>query len=191
MLNCCVSFSVILSCLFSLSAFAGPINLNDLTPDPASAVFIVPDGSSATLYEDPEFSSVWLYGDIQTTPLDLTIEFTYDFYLAPDNTDNFNAYLYDPTTLARIAGYEVLVEETGSGRVVWDITGAAFLGSTVGLEFDLNSWDFVFDSHATVSDVATTTAAEAPVPEASTLLLFGSGLMGMAPLLRKWRKRSD
>ncbi len=166
-------------CLFPLAATqAAPIDLNTFTPDPSSAVSIAADGSSATIVEDPGLSSILLYNDSIHIPSNAaSLSFDYDFILGAGNADELNAYLYD-------SGFAHLTDSwigaTGTGTVTWNLAGASFLGSDVGLEFDLNSLDSLSDSAVTVSNVRIDTV---PVPCA--LLLFGSGLAGLLGLRRK------
>ncbi|TSA05867.1 MAG: PEP-CTERM sorting domain-containing protein [Deltaproteobacteria bacterium] len=170
-------------CLFSpQSSQAVAIDLNTFTADPDTAVTIAADGSSATMFEDANYSSIWLYNDSIFIPADATaLSFDYDFLLEANNSDELNAYLYD-------SGFNHLtdawISATGIGTIMWDLTGASFLGSNVGLEFDLNSLDLLWDSSVTISNVRLESAST-PIPEPCTMVLLGSGLAGLAGLARK------
>jgi hypothetical protein len=163
------------------------LNLNDFTPEPPEAVVIAADGSWATLSEDADFGVVVLWNEGISTALigAVDVAFTYDFHLGQDNLDDFEVVLYDPSTSAEYMSMLVDVSETN--RVGWDLTGYSF---PVGLDFHLNSWDDpntpgMLASYVTVSNLAISGDAPPPypVPEASTLLLFGSGGLAMLRFL--------
>jgi hypothetical protein len=86
-----------LSLFYPKSSQAVAIDLTTFMPDPATAVTIAADGSSATIVEDVNYSSIWLYNDSIFIPADATaLSFDYDFVLEANNSDELNAYLYDP-----------------------------------------------------------------------------------------------
>jgi len=87
--------TAILVSLFCSPAAAIPIDLNAFTADPDHDVFVAPDGSYATIYEDTDLGSVWLYNDaIHITGM-ATLTFSYDFVEGEGNDDVLDAYLYD------------------------------------------------------------------------------------------------
>ncbi len=104
------------------------------------------DGRTAELtqFEQPFGFHARLYGLIDTTPEDITIQFTFDF-----NPDffwgEFKAYLYDPLTSSFIAPYMVGAGSQAIEVVEWDISGAAFLGKPIGLMFESVPRTFVGD----------------------------------------------
>jgi len=192
--------AVLLVCFASLlflrgQAWAVAIDLNEFYAD--SSVTVAPDGSSAILAEDSTLISVLLsndpwYGDPGTDiPLDsVSLTFDYDFTETSGDTDEFYVWLFDWSThsvLNDIDGnpLEFRTDATGSGTVKWNLLGATFLDSNVGMEFQLNvlPGDVGTNSWVTVSNVNVN-----PVPEPATLLLVGSGLAGFWAAGRKKQK---
>ena len=171
MKRCCVVTVLLL--VIGGTAAAIPVDLNTFTADPASAVVIASDGSSATIYEDPSLMSVWFYNDALDVTDMLFLSFDYDFVEGMGNDDVLNAYLYDPSIGPSAVLADIFVEDTGSGSVMWDLTGISL--TVVGLEFDLNAYDFAADSYATIANVDLT-----PIPEPASLLLLGCTLIGVA-----------
>ena len=167
-------FSIaILVSFFCTSAAAIQVDLNTFTADPDYDVLVSPDGSYATIYEDPDLWSVWFYNDALDTTGMLTLTFSYEFVEGDGNDDVLDAYLYDPGIGPSAVLLEVFIEDTGFGTVAWDITSLGV--SVVGLEFDLNAYDLAADSHATISNLELT-----PIPEPGTLLILGGMLLGIA-----------
>ena len=175
-------FSIaILVSFFCTSAAAIQVDLNTFTADPDYDVLVSPDGSYATIYEDPGLWSVWFYNDALDTTGMLTLTFSYDFVEGEGNDDVLDAYLYDPSIGPSAVLIEVFVEDAGFGTVMWDLAGLGI--SVVGLEFDLNAYDLAADSYATVSNLELT-----PIPEPSSLLLLAATLLGLVGTHRMTKK---
>ena len=180
---------------FQAQAHAVSIDLNDFYADPS--VTVASDGSSATLAEDSNLVSVWLSNDPSfgepgiDIPLDsMSLTFDYNFAEGAGNIDEFYARLFDSAAYSVLNDtdgnpLEFWTDATGSGTVTWNLLGAGFLGSNVGMEFQLNALpgDFSTDSWVTVSDVSIN-----PIPEPTTLFLIGSGLAGFFAARRKKQK---
>jgi len=172
-----------------------PIDLNDFYAD--FSVTISPDGTSALMAEDPSLSAVYLandpfFGDpgIAVPANLLSLEFYLNFFMAEDNEDTFLATLFDGDTGGFIADF--YLDDSWEGLVFWDLSTLDPATTLFGLEFQLNAWDWLADSTASISGLLFRTADlnteyPDPIPEPGTLFLLGAGLAGLAI----WRRKRD
>lgn len=163
-------------------------------------VDINPSGLSATLYEDPGLGSVLLsndpyFGDpgIPIPENVLTLQFAYIFSEAAGNSDYFYAKVFNGDTGEILCDFMLgnpnVDGEYYHDQVYWDLSLFNFSGvSRLGLEFQLNSDDMLYDSYLAVGKIyfQTDDAPQIdPVPEPSTVMLLGIGLIGLVNIGRK------
>ncbi len=185
---------------FSLSAEATPIYLNQLYMDPGAPVSIAADGSSATFTEDPSLFSVFLsnvpgFGDPQlvTASDGATLSFDYSFLRAPGNDDLFHFAVLNGLSGDTLGTpYDLFVTDSASGTASFGMT--ALVGTTLGLQFELVSFDALFDSVLTISNLRLDLPVVEPPPTSVTEP--GSGALAIAGLLgiavaRRRRSKPD
>ncbi|RLC74108.1 MAG: hypothetical protein DRI61_17195 [Chloroflexi bacterium] len=188
-------FALVLFSFSTVSAAIIPIDLNDFYADPSVDVAL--DGSWATMYEDSflGYDVIYLSNDpgmgdpgIEVPADLLSLNFDYNYSEGTGNSDMFYAWVFDPDTYTVID--ELWIEDSDSGTISWDLSGIDPGITLLGLEFQLNSWDALYESCVEISNVHVETSP-APVPEPCTMILLCSALAGMLGIrMRKSFKAS-
>lgn len=163
-------------------AWPAPIDLNNFYKDPT--VTVAADGASAVLEEDSGLASVLLANDpglgdpvIIVPAAGSFLAFEYNFVERAGNDDEFGALIVDAATHGSAGtAYEFFTQNSGSGTVVFDLSG--LVGASIGLQFQLAALpgDITLDSSVTVSNVRVEQNA---ISEPEIVLLFLTGLIGL------------
>jgi len=175
-----------------------PLNLNDFFPvDPADPVTITPDGSSATIGEDPFFSPILLTNDpgaghptiiIPAPGRILAFEFDFDEPAGVGNDDEFGAFVLDGSTGSSIdPAFEFFAADTSSGTVEFDLS--TLVGELLGMQFQLlaGPGDDPFaslTSTVTISNLRLVDPVAVPAP-GSLVLLLGAALLAAGARMRR------
>ena len=167
---------VFIAVFSATNVFAIPVDLSTFDIIDDTVTVFGHDNSSATIteYWGPDTLLDW---DLSIPYDALSLTFSYELVVAPNNDDYFDFYFSDLSDPGDSFGGD---EDIYAGMVTKDLTG--FAGSTLPLAFALNyGWsDWGYDSVLTISNVKIN-----PIPEPATLLLVSAGLIGMARIRKK------
>jgi hypothetical protein len=181
-------------CLFfSPQVHAIPVDLTSFESD--QSVTVGPGNSYATITEDSLNAPVGLLNSGLDIPADaLSLSFNYKLEVAAFNEDYFDFYfgdLSDPSDY-NFGGYNNTDEKIiYEGTISEDLTSLA--GGKLPIAFVLNyGYDDGVDNDGNFVDYLGSTLTIShvqinPVPEPATLLLLGSGLLGIIGFKKKKR----
>ena len=175
-------------CVWSTS-FAAPIDLSTFDTYPGVGVDVFWDINTgttmATFTEDPFCDALYLYNDNYLVADDAT-NLTFDYSLSYGQGDYLDHFVFE-LNYSPVLDI-VLNDNQHLSLGLFDIDLMPYRGTIISLAWGLLwSGDLDAGSEATISniDLATEDEQPAPVPEPGTMLLLGSGLVGLA----SFRKR--
>lgn len=152
--------------------------------DPATnSHYSLPGGGQAQLADDNTYFDVSLEQTFDLPANTLEIIFDFGWNLSSPGTDFTQAVLIDSAgnMLDLLAGVD-RAQANNTGTTTTAIGNLA--GQTVTLRFELQDGDFVVPDTFSIGNIHITQSAQ-PMPVPATLLLFSSGLLGLA--LRQWQ----
>jgi len=166
--------------LCGATAFALPVDLSTFTAED----YVTESGGTVTFEESFDYAAIYFYDDSFLVPDDAsTLSFEYELDLGDNDYDDYLTF--------EINYFEdFYVDTEGPGSHSTDLS--PYQGSTISLAWGL-IWNGDLEAGTTASlwniDLARVDSSSGdPVPEPSTMLLMGIGLLGLVGCRRKCKK---
>lgn len=186
MKNIVVLANALLCLIISCPLFATPILLDNFYAD--ETVSLSSDRFSAVIEESAIFPSTLLSNDpflgdpeIIIASIDSVLEMDVEFIEAASEDDEFRITLFDSSDFTLLDEY---FSDTNMNEVIsFDLSD--YIGKTLGLQFELRSFDTSFNSIVNIHGVSLSRIESVEIPEPTTLFLCFSILALMLPRITK------
>jgi hypothetical protein len=159
-----------------VSASALPLDLGTFTAYPGATL----SGSQVLFAESLDYASIYFFNDNFLVPIDANIlSFNYDFGLGADDVGDY--FTFDQDFVSH------LFVNTDVLNGYFSVDLSPFRGTIISLAWGLIWGDDDFaGSTAKLYNLDLARAdSTAPVPEPSTIMLFGTGIIGLLRYIRK------
>jgi hypothetical protein len=159
-----------------VATFTGGVILGDASNLPGLGFATPPNAYGTAGFADPSLSSVLT---ISVDPGFTASEVSFALLNGATISTDYLVEAYDGATLVDSESFLAVPSNYGSGYVLPDLLGADITSVTIQAttsDPDVSGWDFFIDSVAFNESIQQELS---PTPEPSSLLLLGTGLLGM------------